>query len=123
MAFISLENWQASAAEAIAGEDGGLLAQVIDLVKQWLESMKVFIEDGLVTLKNLVAEKITTKELELQDRATGDIYCVSMINGELEKIKGACGFNQGVQPDIQPDNSTDNQPDMQPDNQNSEPTP
>ncbi len=72
-----------------------LLAQVMDIVKFWLESMKIYVEDGLVRLKNLIAENITAKkitadQLELKDRLTGSIYCVVIANGELEKTPGIC---------------------------------
>jgi hypothetical protein len=67
-----------------------LFAQVIDTVKSWLESMQVFVENGLVRVKKLVAETLTADELELRDKATGEVYCISIVNGEFEKVKGGC---------------------------------
>ncbi|MBI4991851.1 MAG: hypothetical protein HZB99_01415 [Candidatus Harrisonbacteria bacterium] len=109
MVFADLSYWNAP----VNNESGdGLLASVINVVKGWLESMKIFIEDGLVTLKNLVAKKVTTDELELRDKATGDLYCVSIVNGEFEKTKGECG-SQNVNSEssnTDSESSTDVQP-------------
>ncbi len=97
----SLQNWNppvkvTSDVQNIGGNAGtsevqNIAAIIIDTVKSWLADMKVTIEDGLVTLKNLVAETITANQLELKDKATGDFYCVTINNGELEKTLGKCG--------------------------------
>lgn len=91
MMFISLANW---AAPSLSNNE--LLAQALDLVKQWLESMKVFVENGIVRLQELVAEKIIVKKVvvdsfEMKDGATGDLYCVTIANGDWQKILGECG--------------------------------
>ena len=65
MLFVSLGHWQAPT--EITQLPNYLIAQVVDVVKQWLESMQVFIENGLVRLKNLVAEKITVQQLCVED--------------------------------------------------------
>jgi len=44
-------------------------------VKSWLESMQVFIENGLVRLKDLVAETITSKNIIVQKLCVEDV-CV-----------------------------------------------
>jgi hypothetical protein len=74
--FVSVENWQAPPSE----ESGGLLAQVIDLVKQWLESMQIFVEDGLVKLKELIAEKLTVQELCVQDTCINQSQLKALLN-------------------------------------------
>ncbi|MBI4991764.1 MAG: hypothetical protein HZB99_00915, partial [Candidatus Harrisonbacteria bacterium] len=71
-----------------------------EVIKSWLESMKVFVEDGLVRLKELVAEKITAKKIvaekatlkrfELEDEVTGETYCIKMRNGALVSEVGSC---------------------------------
>ncbi len=94
LTFTSLEYWQGSLESdySPSGVEGSrsLLAQVVNLVKSWLESMKVFIENGLVRLKVLQAEKVVTDGLEMKDKATGEIYCVSIENGEFVKTSGEC---------------------------------
>ncbi len=55
------------AQEGEEGNQGNFLALIVDAVKSWLENMKVFIEDGLVRLQNLAAEKITTQLLCVDD--------------------------------------------------------
>jgi hypothetical protein len=72
-----------------------LLSQVVSLVNGWLESMKVTIQDGLLKVKNLVAEKITAKKavldkIELKDEESGETYCVRMKGGKLVSTLGEC---------------------------------
>ncbi|MDP3710823.1 MAG: tail fiber domain-containing protein, partial [bacterium] len=64
-------------------------------VLEELKKLGVWIQDGLVTLKDLVVEtltakKITTDYLQIKDSATGELYCVSITNGEWVKTKGEC---------------------------------
>ena len=57
--FASLGNYQTETESA----SSSLLGQVIDVVKSWLGSMQVFIENGLVRLKELIADKATVNQL------------------------------------------------------------
>lgn len=55
----------------------------------------IIVKDGVVSLKNLVAEKITTKvarisRLEMVDKATGNTYCMWIENDSWKKEKGEC---------------------------------
>ena len=95
-------------------DDSSLLAQVVGMVKSWLESMKIFVEDGLVRLKELVADKLTAKKavldkIELKDEDSGEIYCVRIKGGALLSTLGECTTTQTN--DSQP--TTDNEPEEQ----------
>jgi len=76
-----------------------LFSDFIQKVKQALASLGFFIENGIAQVKELVAEKIfaqkvKTNELEMVDKATGEIYCTWIENGEWVKVKGECEENQ-----------------------------
>lgn len=44
---------------------------------------------------NLIVEIITVeKGINLKDQATGGYYCLTVVNGELEKTQGKCGENE-----------------------------
>ncbi|MBI4991865.1 MAG: hypothetical protein HZB99_01490, partial [Candidatus Harrisonbacteria bacterium] len=77
------------------GSTSNLLSLIIDTVKNWLNSMQVTIENGLVKMKDLVVETLTGKKiktdvLEIVDSATKETYCVRITNGEWDKTKGEC---------------------------------
>ncbi|MDP3245008.1 MAG: hypothetical protein Q8M83_05145 [bacterium] len=60
-----------------------------------LNDLGMAVTDGFVHVKNLIAETITAKKvatevLEMKDAATGETYCVKIVNGEWEKKKGEC---------------------------------
>ena len=68
---------------------------LVAIIKSWLEGMKVFVSDGLVKVEDLAAEIITvnklkTKFMEMEDVVTGQIYCISIVNGQLQNAPGNC---------------------------------
>ena len=69
--------------------DTGLLAVIINTMQDWLENMKVFIEDGLVTLKDLVADKITVKqELCIDDVCIDKVQLKALLdNAGIDSIE------------------------------------
>ncbi|OGY67963.1 MAG: hypothetical protein A3H63_00690 [Candidatus Harrisonbacteria bacterium RIFCSPLOWO2_02_FULL_45_10c] len=88
------ENFTAVLAKAIQelnAKIDTIATTMINVVKTWLESMKIFVEEGIVKLKELVAETITADKLQLRDAVTGNIYCIIMENGEIQKTPGSCG--------------------------------
>jgi len=84
-----------------------------------LSSLGISIQNGITAIKELAVEKLSVKtarieKLEMVDKATGDIYCTWIENGEWQKVKGQCpaddqpvsnSANQGVQQN-QPDPQT-----------------
>jgi hypothetical protein len=65
-------------------------------VKNGLFSLGIFVKDGLTTIKELAAEKLTVKiarveQLEMVDKTNGQIYCTWVQDGEWQKAKGECG--------------------------------
>ena len=68
---------------------------LFSLILAWFENIGVSFWDGIVSAKEFIADKITAKkavleQLEMKDSATGEIYCVSIANGEWNKTQGAC---------------------------------
>ena len=79
---------------------------VVEKVKSWLESMKVYVEDGLVRLRDLAAEKVTAtlinvlqlkvgtesnpSGITIYDKTTKQPHCIVMDNGQLQSIPGEC---------------------------------
>jgi len=73
----------------------GLVDNFIALVKSALEQLGLFIENGIAQVRELIVEKIFAKkvrvnELEMIDKATGEIYCTWIENGEWVKHLGEC---------------------------------
>jgi len=65
-------------------------------IKNALKKLGLFIEDGIAKVKEIVADVAKIKkikeveEFEMKDKATGEIYCVWIENGEWKKVKGEC---------------------------------
>lgn len=99
-------NLNGESMSATGESSSSLLGQVIGVVKNWLGDMKVTIEDGLVTLKDMVAEKITAMTVNtinlkvgtaeapsgitLFDKVTNMPYCVTVTDGQLQTASGEC---------------------------------
>ncbi|MBU0879210.1 MAG: hypothetical protein ABIJ83_02000, partial [Patescibacteria group bacterium] len=76
-------------------EDLGILDSFVDKIKQALSSLGLVVENGVAKVREIVAEKIATKqvettELQMIDKATNDSYCSWIENGEWVKVKGKC---------------------------------
>lgn len=65
-------------------------------VSQLLSTMGITIQNGITYIKNLSADKLTARTarvsegIEMTDKATGEIYCTWILNGEWQKQKGDC---------------------------------
>ncbi len=64
-------------------------------LKSAFVSLGVYIEKGVATVEELVAQKATIKTakiegLEMVDKATGEVWCAWISNGEWQKTKGEC---------------------------------
>ncbi|TSD02449.1 MAG: hypothetical protein Athens071424_45 [Parcubacteria group bacterium Athens0714_24] len=89
-----------------AGES--LLAQlenIMSVVTDAITGLPKIIVNGILEVKQLIAEKITAKKvatenLEMTDSATGEVYCVRITNGEWVKVKGECGEVDSNQPPV-----------------------
>jgi len=76
-------------------ENGSLLDSFTQKVKQALASLGLAIENGIAQIRELVTDKLFAKKariekLEMVDKATGEIYCTWIENGEWQKMKGEC---------------------------------
>ena len=72
--------------------ENSLLAKVRNI----LESLGLAIYDGAASLRRVVVETFSAKtarveQLEMVDKATGEVYCTWIENGVWEKTEGACG--------------------------------
>ncbi len=93
--FSSLENWQAPIADSITSGNS-LVAAAVSAVQQWLESLQVFIENGIVRLKKLFVHDIEIGSsdrpsgITMYDKITKAPYCVSVTNGQVTTESGVC---------------------------------
>ena len=102
MVFVNLSDAPVNVSELTSNatqSPSTFFSQVTSVVGGWLEGMKVYIADGLVKLKELVAEKITAKKavldkIELKDEDTGETYCVRMKGGALTSTLGECSSSE-----------------------------
>jgi len=62
----------------------------IKMVQGALQSVGMVLQDGVASLKEVVADRFTAKEIQIIDKATGEKYCTWIENGEWVKTKGAC---------------------------------
>jgi hypothetical protein len=81
----------------IAAQNGGIVAWVTNA----LQSLGMALKDGVATLQGVVVDTFTARkarvnELEMTDKATGEIYCTWIENGEWIKVKGACDSQTSV---------------------------
>jgi hypothetical protein len=91
-----------------------ILDQFTLAIKRALEKLGLLIENGVAKIekifaKEIYAEKIKapeieTKKLKMEDRATGEIYCLWIENGEIRKEKGDCTSltSQPITDNLQP---------------------
>jgi len=93
----SLETNNSAAAENVS-EPANIVSGSFDWVLEQFKNIGLAVKDGIVSAKEFIADKITAKKaavdaLEMKDKATGEVYCVSMENGDLNKVKGSCPEN------------------------------
>lgn len=93
-------------------------------VLQVFKRAEIVIENGIIRAKEIFAniihaDKVKTKELEIQDNAPGGTYCVRIVNGEWLKTPGDCDnavFNPAAPavpppiPQAQPEETTPPEP-------------
>ncbi len=63
---------------------------LVSLVKKALEKLSNTFVDMVLSIKKLVVKD----GIEMTDKATGDAYCVEIVNGEFVKTKGVCDSSQ-----------------------------
>jgi len=84
----------------------GVEETFIQKIKQALASLGLTIENGVAQIRELVTDKLFAKKariekLEMVDKATGEIYCTWVENGEWQKVKGECDAVSNEQPSEQ----------------------
>ena len=112
--------WDSVKAQLLAEARGGLaqagnLASsvtstaetMLDKVTNVLTSLGISIKDGVTQITQLAVERFSAKNarvetLEMVDKATGEVYCTWMENGEMLKAKGECGSIEVASSNPQP---------------------
>ncbi len=83
----------------VSGEEAGLtdgikkapvLSQFSLAIKNGLEKLGLFVENGVTKVKEITANKARLDKIEMVDQATGEVYCTWIANGEWVKIKSSC---------------------------------
>jgi hypothetical protein len=72
-------------------KEESLFDDFVSKIKRALAFLGMFIENGIVKVQELFAERVITKEIQMIDKATGEIYCTWIEKGEWVKMKGECG--------------------------------
>ena len=67
----------------------------VNLLKESIGSLGILIENGILSAKRLVAEKITAdtaeiKQFQMIDKITGQNYCIWLEHGEWVRVQGNC---------------------------------
>jgi hypothetical protein len=71
-------------------EQPTILSQFTLTIKNALEKLGLFIENGTANVKKLIAQVAQIDKLEMKDQITGEIYCTWLENGEWVKVKSSC---------------------------------
>jgi len=80
---------------------------LLDRVTNVLTSLGISIKDGVTQITQLAVERFSANNarvqtLEMVDKATGEVYCTWLENGEMVKAKGECGSIEVASADAQP---------------------
>ena len=76
-----------------------ILSAFAETVKAALAEMGLIMQNGVASLREVIAGKVTTQtakmdKMEMVDNATGELYCTWIENGEWKKVKGSCEDSQ-----------------------------
>jgi hypothetical protein len=112
--------------EQLNSEQGTIFDRFTLAIKKSLEKLGLFVENGIAKVKEIIVEKLTaeiivakeiktkriiTNEIQIVDKATGEIYCTWIENGEWKKVKGECEAisNQTANNETTNNHTTNNQ--------------
>ena len=74
-----------------SNDNQSILSNLTDSVKSVLQGLGLVIENGIARIRELSADRIITKEIQMIDRATGCTYYIWIEGGEWKKEIGECG--------------------------------
>jgi hypothetical protein len=87
MVFIDLY-WQGN---DLTVQENGSGQIVNNELQQGLAALGLMVNEyGVLEVGTLKAKKLVAEELEMRDKATGEIYCTWIESGEWVKLKGEC---------------------------------
>jgi F0F1-type ATP synthase membrane subunit b/b' len=80
---------------------------LLDRVTNVLTSLGISVKDGITSITQLAVERFSAKNarvqtLEMVDKATGEVYCSWIENGEMVKARGECGSIEVANANPQP---------------------
>ncbi len=108
-------------------ESGGVMESIVTAVRSALESLGIFIQNGIAFFENITARNVVITKAEIEeanirvaniaranisegiqftDRATGKVYCAWIENGDWVKQMGACGATPSQEQAAGPDEQT-----------------
>jgi hypothetical protein len=104
--------------------DETIINRISSLIKDVLEKLGLFIENGVASVKKLIADeakinKLQVDRFEMKEKETGDIYCIWMEKGELQKQKGECSEIDNQPEPAQTATESVIEPSVEPENENS----
>ena len=95
IATSTLESIASTTADILASSTPSFISRVAGAVQEYIASVGEWVVSKItaqVALFDRVETKVAavSRGLEMKDQATGQIYCVSIKNGEWDKSQGAC---------------------------------
>ena len=81
-----------------------LLAAIHQLDQQnALAQLGLIVQNGVAQLQEVIAGKVTTQtakieKIEMVDKATGEVWCTWIENGEWKRFKGECSSSAASEP-------------------------
>ncbi len=112
--------------EVVEGQDGSmgisygnLVAVAFQAIKDLNAKIDSLIKNGIATIKDLVVDTLTAKKvttdtvetntaiiqtasisngIEMKDKKTGQMYCITMSDGQFDKQTGSCAVATSTQP-------------------------
>lgn len=108
-------HWQGNDLGAVQNGEG----QIVNAnLQQGLAAFGLIVNKyGVLEVEKLKAKIIVTEQIEMKDKATGEIYCTWMENGEWVKVKSSCEDLKNEQTQITNDQSNPSPEEQPPDEQ------
>jgi hypothetical protein len=89
--------------------------QIVQIdIKSELSSLGLIVNEyGVLEVDTLKAKKVVTEEFEIRDKATDEIWCTWIENGEWERVKSPCSELSNLPPESDP--APESEPESEPD--------
>ena len=118
LTFVNLSYWAPGFGSFEVNEDGTQTGNSFfdSILSFFKNAFEIVFEKGILKIANILAnviesKKIITEELQMKDAQTGEIYCVTIKNGEFDKVPGECVSAAAPQPSDEQTSEAEPQPD------------